>query len=158
MRVKTKVGPGFYVECVNHMCRLDHSLDQFKKSQDQGVCAAKLTEVRSMLVQIVDFTESRFAPETFQQLSAQAAELNANTRQLSKLVSSQSWNSVKRLLGSKADATIQINTRYNTLQTDFMKFVVEHLVECVKLFDRSDDRQSYLESIDTFSTELSKVW
>lgn len=139
------------------MCRLEQRLERLR-SIGAGANSQKIDELKMMIVEVVDFAKSSEMVTT-SDLSNSVRQLHDQTTKLSKLVKGQSWSSFKKMLGGSDGKSFEIKICYDEFKTDFMKFIVEHFVNCVKKFEvPKTEKHAYLESIDAFTLELDRVW
>lgn len=140
------------------MCRLEQRLERLKQTS-AGANAPKIDELKLMIVDVVDFSNSKPDGIASSDFTTKITQLHEKTTKLSQLLKSQSWNSLKKMLGGVDGTAFEIKICYDELKADFMRFIVEHFVGCVKRFEvPKADKQAYLESIDAFTIELDRVW
>lgn len=149
-----------YSACVDHLYRLEQCLESLKKIEATGPTKAKLDELKLMLVEVADFSEASGEAEAIGPVANGIVDLYDKIKQLDQLVSGKSWSSMKRMMLGGVDAnSFETKITYGELTTDFMKFIVEHFVNCVKRLDAPKaDKRAYLESVDAFAAELERVW
>lgn len=149
----------FYVECVNHICRLEQRLESLKGLKAQkGPTAGKLDEINRILLEIAEFVDAQDSV-SLPPVANDVAEMHEKTKKIQQLLAGRSWDAVKRMFGGIDGKAFELKIEYADLEVIFRKFVVEHFVNCVKKFDApASDKQAYLESVDAFSADLAEIW
>lgn len=159
IKTMTTTSPSFYMECVDHMCRLEQRLDSLKNKTPGGPNAQQLGVLKQMLDDIAAFSNSQSGGPPTTDFGTRIKSLTGHAEKLQQLVKSQSWSSFKKILGGDDGKAFELKICYDDFKSEFMKFVVEHFVMCVKKFQvPKAEKQAYLESIDAFTIELDRVW
>ncbi len=150
----------FHMDCVDHLCRLENKLSDVRDEAGQGPTLGKLNVFMNLLVEITDFAEPRFSPSSFKEVAEKMHDLYQRTKALEELLDGASWNAVKKIFGKAQEIdSEQLALQYAQLQSDFNVFLVEYFVICVKRFSTSsDDKRSFLESVDTLISEVGRIW
>ena len=150
----------FHIDCVDHLCRLENKLSDVRGEAGQGPTRSKLDAFMNLLVEITDFSEPRFSPTSFKLVAEKMHDLYQRSKELEEILEQSSWASVKRIFGKNDDVDSEdLALRYAQLQKDFNVFLVEYFVICVKRFSTSsEDKRSFLESVDTLISEVDRIW
>ena len=150
-------GQSFYLDCVNHLSRLENKMDQMREAQP-GPSQLKIDALVEILAEIVDFSDSQLSESHFESIVPRIKQLHDRTHEVRETISAGSW-SFKKLFGGNSANQDEVSNAYNGLREHYAKFVVEYFVGFVKQLEASDvDRHSLLQSIDFFTTELEKNW
>jgi len=150
----------FHMDCVDHLCRLENKLSDVRGESGQGPTLSKLDAFMNLLVEITDFAEPRFSPKSFNLIAVKMHDLYQRTKALAKMLEGASWATVKRIFGKAEEIDSEkLAFEYAQLQKDFNVFLVEYFVICVKRFSTSsEDKRSFLESVDTLISEVDRIW
>lgn len=150
----------FHMDCVDHLCRLENKLSDVRGESGQGPTLSKLDAFMNLLVEITDFAEPRFSPTSFDEVAGKMHDLYQRTKALGDMLEGASWAAVKRIFGKSEEVDSEtLALQYAQLQKDFNVFLVEYFVICVKRFSTSsEDKRSFLESVDTLIGEVDRIW
>lgn len=147
-----------YLRCVDHIGKLERRLESLQRIDRRGPSHEKLGVLMGLLADLEEFLRSDSDAQRFESSAADLLEISEELRALRKLVGGRHWGWLG--LGGSNDATkFEIRQRYDRLQERYMPFVIGHLVECINaLRVDNNNKRSFLESIDAFSSELSRIW
>lgn len=154
-----KTGQALYMACVDHLTRLERALEKLKSIKSTGPRVEKLDELNVILNEVSNFLKEHASPEKYQSALSDIEVLTEKMGRLRKLLVGRSWDAFKSLLGAVDLRGFDIKMTYEEVRTDFMAFFVQHLVSRLKTFDvENSQKQAFLESVDSFSQELERVW
>lgn len=155
----SNTGQALYMACVDHLTRLERALEKLKSIKATGPRVEKLDELNVILKEISSFLRDHASPEQYESAASDIKVLTEKMARLRKLLVGRSWDALKSLLGAVDVRGFDIKMTYEEVRADFMKFFVQHLVSRLKTFDvENSQKQAFLESVDSFSEELQRVW
>lgn len=154
-----KANPEFEIDCVDLICRQESTLSRLSDASQHSRTAESLGFAKQMLVEFLDFAESRFSDEEFAEVTKRVYAVYERTKELEALFNQESWQGLKRLFGVDSATSIEAAQEYQRLGLEYASLYAEFFAVCVKRF-HSDAavQKEFLQSVDLFLTDLKRRW
>ena len=149
-----------YVECVNHLCRLESKLDLFRNSSGVGATFDKIDAVSLILVELITFCQARLSHDGFSQFGHALLELHDRIKALDGQMNREAWGAIARMLRLADSHEFEINVEYEAIRDKLSQFLADYFVTCIELSKDAKDseKQVFLEGGASFLSELLRNW
>jgi hypothetical protein len=154
--------PGQDAEHERELFQLMGQLEQILVRLDEVSAAKRLTGsieiAKEILVELVEFSDSRFKKESLAELIDQVCDFHEKTKQLERLLGGPSWNGIAALIGIKPSYPDEVKTMFQQLGRDLIEIIGGFFEQFESRFQSRSQASEWQANSQVFVDDVIRRW
>ena len=140
------------------MGRLEQMLIRLDDVKQDRHIPLTLKLAKKMLVEVLNFAESRLSQEVLTPPIARLCQVHAQTKQFERLLGDPSWNGFAQFLGFQPTYSDGTESAFEKLGGDFIELFSEFFTTFADHFNSTEKADEWKASCQVFLDDLARKW